>query len=52
MGSVSSNSKENKQVAATLKAGRLVHVEGSGHTVRWDQENRFLDSLDRFLNNL
>ena len=44
--------EKNKEVAAILKQGQLVHVEGAGHTVHWDQKDRFLKALFPFLQEL
>ncbi|MCZ6674049.1 MAG: alpha/beta hydrolase [Verrucomicrobia bacterium] len=44
--------KENKEVAAVLKDGQLVHVEGARHSVHRDQKDRFLGALNAFLENL
>lgn len=44
--------EQNKEVAAILKNGELVHVAGAGHTVHWDQKERFLEALKAFLERL
>jgi pimeloyl-ACP methyl ester carboxylesterase len=44
--------EKNKEVTAILKHGKIVHVEGAGHTVHWDQKERFLEALTPFLNKL
>ncbi|MCB1123650.1 MAG: alpha/beta hydrolase [Verrucomicrobiae bacterium] len=44
--------EENIKVASILRKGKLVHVEGAGHTVHWDQKERFLAALNPFLKQL
>lgn len=41
--------KLNEEVAALLKNGKIVHIEGAGHNVRRDQKQRTLDALRPFL---
>ncbi len=41
--------EKNKEVAAILKDGQLVHVEGARHSVHRDQKQRFMDALNPFL---
>lgn len=41
--------KQNEEVAAILKTGKLVHVEGARHNVRRDQKERLLAALKAFL---
>jgi pimeloyl-ACP methyl ester carboxylesterase len=42
----------NEEVAAILKDGHLVHVEGAGHSVHRDRPEFFLKSLRTFLDTL
>ena len=44
--------EKNKEVAAALNNGKLVHVEGARHSVHRDQPERFLNALNSFLKNL
>jgi pimeloyl-ACP methyl ester carboxylesterase len=41
--------KENELAASLLKRGRIVHIEGAGHSVRRDQKQRLLEVLKPFL---
>jgi len=41
--------KKNEEVASLLKNGRIVHVEGAGHSVHRDQKERLLKALRAFL---
>jgi pimeloyl-ACP methyl ester carboxylesterase len=41
--------KENEQTASLLKKGRIVHIQGAGHSVRRDQKQRLLEVLKPFL---
>lgn len=41
--------EKNKEIAAILKDGQLVHVEGAGHSVHRDQKQAFMDALNAFL---
>jgi len=41
--------KQNEEVAALLKNGKIVHIEGAAHNVRRDQKQRTLDTLKPFL---
>ena len=41
--------KKNEEVAAVLKHGKIVHVEGARHNVRRDQKARLLEALKAFL---
>jgi pimeloyl-ACP methyl ester carboxylesterase len=41
--------KENEQIASLLKKGKIVHIEGAGHSVRRDQKQRLLEVLKPFL---
>ena len=43
--------EKNKEIAAILKHGQLVHVEGAGHSVHRDKPQLFLDVLNTFLEN-
>jgi pimeloyl-ACP methyl ester carboxylesterase len=40
---------QNEKVAAVLKHGEIVHIEGAGHNVRRDQKERTLAALRPFL---
>jgi pimeloyl-ACP methyl ester carboxylesterase len=44
--------EKNKAIAAILKHGKLVHVEGARHSVQRDQPERFHQALHKFLKNL
>ncbi len=44
--------KENEQTASLLKRGKIVHIEGAGHSVRRDQKLRLLEVLKPFLASL
>ena len=44
--------KKNEEVASLLKNGRIVHVEGAGHSVHRDQKERLLKALRAFLTEL
>ncbi|NDV61467.1 alpha/beta hydrolase [Puniceicoccales bacterium CK1056] len=44
--------RENEQVAAHLKNGKLVHIESAGHNVRREQKERLLQALMPFLHSL
>jgi hypothetical protein len=39
----------NERVAAILKQGQIVHIEGAGHNVRRDETQRTLTALRPFL---
>ena len=41
--------QENERVAAMLKQGQIVHIEGAGHNVRRDAKQRTLEVLKPFL---
>jgi pimeloyl-ACP methyl ester carboxylesterase len=41
--------QENERVAAILKHGQIVHIEGAGHNVRRDEKQRTLAALRPFL---
>jgi pimeloyl-ACP methyl ester carboxylesterase len=41
--------KQNEKVAAILKRGQIVHIEGAGHNVRRDEKQRTLAALKPFL---
>lgn len=41
--------KENEQTASLLKKGKIVHIEGAGHSVRRDQKQHLLEVLKPFL---
>jgi pimeloyl-ACP methyl ester carboxylesterase len=41
--------QQNEKVAAILKRGEIVHIEGAGHNVRRDQKERTLAALKPFL---
>jgi len=43
---------KNEAVAAILKNGKIVHVEGAGHCVRRDREEQVLEELKAFLGKL
>ena len=40
---------QNEKVAATLKQGQIVHIEGAGHNVRRDEKQKTLAALRPFL---
>ena len=44
--------QENERVAAILKHGKIVHIEGAGHNVRRDAKARTLSALKPFLASL
>ncbi|MDA0349518.1 MAG: alpha/beta hydrolase [Verrucomicrobia bacterium] len=44
--------EKNKEVAALLKEGQLVHVKDAGHSVHRDQPKLFLDALNSFLDKI
>jgi pimeloyl-ACP methyl ester carboxylesterase len=41
--------QQNEKVAAILKRGQIVHIDGAGHNVRRDQKQRTLAALKPFL---
>ncbi len=41
--------KENEEVAALLKNGKIVHFEGAGHNVRREAKERVMEALKQFL---
>jgi pimeloyl-ACP methyl ester carboxylesterase len=41
--------QQNEKVAAILKRGQIVHIEGAGHNVRRDEKQRTLAALRPFL---
>ncbi|QPV62666.1 alpha/beta hydrolase [Halosimplex litoreum] len=41
--------EREREVAASLPNGRLVHVEGAGHCVFWDERERATEELRSFL---
>jgi pimeloyl-ACP methyl ester carboxylesterase len=41
--------QQNERVAATLKHGQIVHIDGAGHNVRRDEKQRTLAALKPFL---
>jgi pimeloyl-ACP methyl ester carboxylesterase len=41
--------RQNQKIAAVLKRGEIVHIEGAGHNVRRDQKERTLAALRPFL---
>ena len=41
--------KQNEDVAARLRHGKIVHVEGAGHNVRRENKARTLEALKAFL---
>jgi pimeloyl-ACP methyl ester carboxylesterase len=41
--------QQNEKVAAILKRGQIVHIEGAGHNVRRDEKQRTLAALKPFL---
>lgn len=41
--------EQNEKVAAILKKGRIVHIEGAGHNVRRDEKQKTLAALKPFL---
>ena len=41
--------KQNEEVAAKLRNGKIVHVEGAGHNVRRENKARTLEALKAFL---
>jgi pimeloyl-ACP methyl ester carboxylesterase len=41
--------QQNEKVAAILKHGQIVHIEGAGHNVRRDEKQRTLAALKPFL---
>jgi len=43
---------QNEEVAGLLNNGRIVHVEGAGHSVHRDQKERLLKALKAFLGEL
>ncbi|MXY67898.1 MAG: alpha/beta hydrolase [Acidobacteriia bacterium] len=44
--------KKNDAVAAVLKSGRIVHIDGAGHNVRREEKAALLAALRDFLSNL
>jgi pimeloyl-ACP methyl ester carboxylesterase len=44
--------KQNEEIAAALKSGKIVHIDGAGHNVRREQKQRLLDALNSFLASL
>lgn len=44
--------KQNEEIAALLKHGKIVHIEGAAHNVRRDQKQRTLAVLKPFLTGL
>ncbi len=44
--------KKNEEVASILKNGKIVHIEGAGHSVHRDQKERLLTALRAFLGEL
>lgn len=43
---------KNKQVAAALAQGKIVHIDGAGHNVRRERKAALLAALKEFLGNL
>jgi len=43
---------QNEEVAGLLNNGRIVHVEGAGHSVHRDQKERLIKALKAFLGEL
>ena len=41
--------QQNEKVAAILKHGQIVHVQGAGHDVRRDEKQRAIAALKPFL---
>jgi pimeloyl-ACP methyl ester carboxylesterase len=41
--------QQNEKIAAILKHGQIVHIEGAGHNVRRDEKERTLAALKPFL---
>lgn len=41
--------QENEKIAAILKRGQIVHIDGAGHNVRRDEKQRTLAALKPFL---
>lgn len=41
--------EKNKEVAAALRHGEIVHIDGAGHNVRREQKATLLKSLNAFL---
>ncbi len=44
--------KQNEEVAAVLRNGKIVHIDGAGHNVRREQKQLLLDALRPFLASL
>jgi pimeloyl-ACP methyl ester carboxylesterase len=44
--------KQNEEIAAVLKSGKIVHIDGAGHNVRREQKQRLLEALNSFLASL
>lgn len=44
--------KENEEIAALLKNGKLIHVPGAGHSVRRDNEKAVVQAIKEFLSSV